>query len=200
MAVAQVRAEFSPLHATLTQALDTPPKSLLRSLPLSTLFSLRQLSLVQSPKPPFDKRPLAIVWDPKQRAFWMWNQNDTSLAARHALEHSLQATTRFSPPYWIFETPDDPLEYFVHSKAGWLLASPKAWAPAIREWLTDVSKSEIGSLPWAPDPSVATALILRWRAPQLLESAPQAPLPVIGTLELDASKGMLVNGGSREQP
>lgn len=201
MAVAQLRPSpsFGP---QLAQALETPPASRLRSLPLTIKFSLQQLSLPELwPRP--HERLAALVWDTKQRAFWLWNQDDLSFRARRTLQEELGASTRFEDPYWIFESPDSQLEYFVHHRAAWLLACPKAMGSELREWLAKISPNNVGRLSWAPDAQEDAALLLRWRAPQLLESAP-APrvpaLPVIGELRTTPRGGVQVNGASRGQP
>lgn len=201
MAVAQLRPS-STLPAQLSKAMRTPPASRLRSLPLAIKFSLQQLTLrALWPRP---QRPLAaLVWGPKQRAFWLWNQDDLSLDARRALEKELHASTRFAPPYWIFDSAPGQLEFFVHHRAGWLLACPKAWAPEVRAWLAKLSADQVGRLDWAPSAQDSASLLLRWRAPQLLESAPDPSvkaLPVIGELRTDARGGIEVNGAPRGQP
>lgn len=198
MAVALVR-DLAPLSQALDTALDQPPASLRRSLPLATRFPLLQLGHGGMPTFSFAAPPMAVVWDAKQRALWIWKQHDLSLHGRLALEKELGASTRFSAPYWILERPEDPLEYFVHAKAQWLVACPKAFAPQVRAWLHDSSPSELGRLSWAPSPMDQGALVMRWRSPQLLESAPSAELGVIGELRIDAS-GLRINGASRTSP
>lgn len=206
MSVAQLRAATGYEEA-LQRALDLEPASSQRSLPLSTRLPLIQLASLTPPPFPYDTRPLAIVWDAKQRAIWIWPQQDLSLSARQALEAKLQAQTRFEAPYWILESETDPLSYFVHTKAHWLIACPKTWAPQIRSWLRDTSLTRIGRLSWAPNQTQSTPLVLRWRAPQLLESAPEAntPLPVIGELEVQTQTAgttpqVTINGQTRSTP
>lgn len=199
MAVASLR-KSSGFQSALRQALDTEPASLARSLPLAIRLPLSMLAMPANSIPPWSQRPMALVWDAQQRAIWIWNQADLSLEARKLIEQRLGATTSFSPPYWIHQRPDDPLEYFVHTRARWLIACPKAFAPEVRQWLKDTQASKPGSLPWAPTPQTPGALLLRWRYPQVLESAPSAKLGVVGELRVAADSGVLINGASRSTP
>lgn len=199
MALAQIQ-DRSGFASPLQQALDAPPASLARSLPLALRLPLSMLTLPGASAFPFSKRPMALVWTPEQAAIWLWDQHDLSLAARKELERSLSATTSFSPPYWIHHRDNDPLEYFVHTKARWLLACPRAIAPKVREWLKDTRADRPGSLAWAPGPADSSALLLRWRYPQILESAPKAPLGVTGELRFTPETGVLVNGAPRSTP
>lgn len=199
MAVARIRAQDG-FQAPLREALDTDPASLKRSLPLALRLPLSMLAMRPSQTLPFSQRPMALVWDPQQRAFWIWDQQDLSLAARNAIEQALGGTTSFAPPYWIHQRPDDPLEYFVHTRARWLIACPKAFAPALRQWLKDTKADKPGSLSWAPSPQDSSPLLLRWRYPQLLESAPFAALGVIGELEFQPQTGVTINGAPRSNP
>lgn len=199
MAVARIRAT-PDFQSALQTALDLPPASLARSLPIALRLPLSMLTLAVRPSFPFATRPMALVWDPKQRAIWIWRQEDLSLAGRQAIEQALGATTSFSPPYWIHQRPEDPLEYFVHTKARWLIACPKAFAPAIRSWLKDTRATKPGQLPWAPSPQDSPPLLVRWRYPQLLESAPSEPLGITGELSFSPQTGVLINGATRSTP
>lgn len=198
MAVARLTSALDQVQ-DLAHALDLSPKSLRRSLPLSLRLGLSQLTAPPLTFP-FAQHPMAMVWDPKQRLFWLWPQHDLSLNARRTLEKKLGAPTQFSPPYWIFERPENPLVYAVHTRTGWLLAAPKAWIFELLAWLKDSRLKHLGRLPWAPREALDIPLLVKWRGPQVLESAPEAPLPVIGELRFAPRLGVQVNGGHRDQP
>lgn len=199
MALARIRGK-NTFQTALATALETPPASLARSLPLALRLPLSMLTLASSQRFPFDQLPRALVWDAKQRTIWIWDQQDLSLAGRNAIEQALGATTSFSPPYWIHQRPGDPLEYFVHTKARWLIACPKSFAPEIRTWLKDARASKPGRLAWAPTSQDLPALVVRWRYPQILESAPEHALGIVGELVFTPEQGVLVNGASRSTP
>lgn len=199
MALARINATTS-FQTELATALETPPASLARSLPLALRLPLSMLTLASSQSFPFDQHPRALVWDAKQRTFWIWDQQDLSLAGRNAIEQALGATTSFSPPYWIHQRPGDPLEYFVHTKARWLIACPKSFAPQVRAWLKDTRATKPGRLAWAPSLQDLPALVVRWRYPQVLESAPDKALGIVGELLFTPEQGILINGASRSTP